>query len=283
MGEVVQAGEGGGEDDAGVVAHRLRQPPPVGQLGAQCRGLVVQHQRDAGVAQRVDTGPDGEPGRRVQRRVAGGVDAELADHIQRCAAAGQLDDLGFVVDRLERGVAGRALDQAGDVPVEHLAAQPVRDRVDELLTVEDAGDVLVIEDPLDPGQAECRAGHHHRLGGGRSRWLGRDGGAGFGMQAVLDHVDEVPAQFRVLCVGHRGLRTCGGGGSGGDGRLLGIAEPGRVQPAQRLVERRDIADLGVVGEQREYVVAEHVLDEAVQRLLRADLDKYPGACRVQRV
>ena len=42
-----------------------------------------------------------------------------------------------------------ALDQAGDVLVEHLAAQPVRDRVDELLAVEDAGDVLVVEDPLD--------------------------------------------------------------------------------------------------------------------------------------
>ena len=169
IGEVVQAGEGGGEDDAGVVAHRLRQPPPVGQLGAQCRGLVVQHQRDAGVAQRVEAGADRQPGRRVQRRVAVGVDAELADHIERCAAAGQLDDLGFVVDRLERGVAGRALDQAGDVLVEHLAAQPVRDRVDELLAVEDAGDVLVVEDPLGPGQAERRAGDHHRLGGGRRR------------------------------------------------------------------------------------------------------------------
>ena len=107
VGEVVQAGEGGGEDDAGVVAQRVRQPPPVGQLGAQCRGLVAQHQRDAGVAQRVEAGADRQPGRRVERRVAVGVDAELADHIEGALRAGQLDDVGFVVDRLERGVAGR--------------------------------------------------------------------------------------------------------------------------------------------------------------------------------
>ncbi len=47
LSEVVVAGEGGGKDDAGVVTHRIRQPPTVGQLGAQCRGLVVHDQRDS--------------------------------------------------------------------------------------------------------------------------------------------------------------------------------------------------------------------------------------------
>ena len=167
-GEVVVTGKRGGEDDAGVVTHRIRQSPPVGQLGAQRCGLVVHDQRDPGVTQGVEARTDCQLGGRVQRGVAGGVDRELGHHVQRCAAPGQFDDVRLVVDRLERGVAGRALDQAGDVPVEHRPAQPVRNGVDELLTVEDPGDVLVVEDPLDAGQPERCAGYHHRFGSRRA-------------------------------------------------------------------------------------------------------------------
>ena len=49
----------------------------------------------------------------------------------------------------------------------------LRDGVDELLAVEDAGDVLVVEDPLDPGQPERGAGDHHRLGGAAGAAPGR--------------------------------------------------------------------------------------------------------------
>ena len=72
----------------------------------------------------------------------------------------------------------------------------------------------------------------------------------------------------------RGVRGCGESGAN--------PEPGGVQPAQRLVERGDIAGFRVVGEQGEHIVAEDVLDEAVQRLLGADLDEDAGTRRVQR-
>ena len=184
VGEVVEAGEGGGEDDAGVVAHRLRQPPPVGQLGAQRRGLVVHDQRDPGVAQCVEAGTDREPGGGVERGVAGSVDAELADRVERRAAAGEFDDVRLAVYRLEGRLTGGTLDQAGDVPVDHFSAQPVRDRVDELLAVEDAGDVLVVKDPLDSGKAERRAGDHHGFGsGGRRRLGGAGAGPGCGVHS----------------------------------------------------------------------------------------------------
>ena len=62
--------------------------------------------------------------------------------------AGQLHDLGLVVDGLERRVAGLALDQPGDVQVDHLLTEAVRDGVDELLAVEDPLQVLVVEDVL---------------------------------------------------------------------------------------------------------------------------------------
>ena len=51
------------------------------------------------------------------------------------ARAGELDHVLEVVDRLERGAAVVALDQARDVLVEHLAAQAARDHVDDLLAV----------------------------------------------------------------------------------------------------------------------------------------------------
>ena len=62
-----------------------------------------------------------------------------------------------------------------------------------------------------------------------------------------------------------------------------VTEAGRVQAAERGVERRDVAELRVVGEQREDVGvrAEHVVGEALQRLLRPDLDEYPRPRVVQ--
>src|SRR4051794_23858535 len=73
-----------------------------------------------------------------------------------------------------------------------------------------------------------------------------------------------------------------GGGRRGGGRR---AQPGAggVERAQRLVERGEVAGLGVVGEDGADVVltAEHVLHEAVQRLLGADLDEHPGTGAVE--
>ena len=54
--ELPISGEGRGEDDAGVVAHGLGQAPLLGQQSAQSGGTVVHHQRNAGVAQRVESG-----------------------------------------------------------------------------------------------------------------------------------------------------------------------------------------------------------------------------------
>ena len=118
--------------------------------------------------------------------------------------------------------------------------------VDELLPAQDAGNVAVIEDPFGPGQSQRRAGDHDRAGGG------------------------------VLC--HR--------------MVLGFhprvdpprPQPGCVEAAQRLVERRGVLELGMIREQREHVVvfAQHILDEAVQRLLRTHFHKYARAGLIQR-
>ena len=87
LGEPVVAGERRGEDDAGLVPQRLGQPPAVGQLGAERRGLVAHDERDAGVAHGVEPGPDRQPRRGVEGLVAGLVDPELLDDVEGCVHA----------------------------------------------------------------------------------------------------------------------------------------------------------------------------------------------------
>jgi hypothetical protein len=113
------------------------------------------------------------------------------------------------------------------------------------------------------GSSESGRGHGGRRG---ARAGGRTGGRARGVAGR-------PCRARRC----RGARR-----SAGDAE----AEAGGPQAAQRLVERGDVAELRVVGEQRQHVVvrrAEHLLDEAVQGLLGPDLDEHAGAGLVQGV
>ena len=115
----------------------------------------MQHEWNAGVAQRVDAGGDSQ----LSLPPEGGdplrVDAELLAQVELAGPAGELDHVGGALDRLE-AATGFALHQAGDVLVQDLVADPRRDDVDPLLTVQDAGDVGVIEHVRRPGEAERR-------------------------------------------------------------------------------------------------------------------------------
>jgi len=61
--------------------------------------------------------------------------------------------------------------------------------------------------------------------------------------------------------------------------------PRRVQAAERLVEGGELADLGMVGEEGDEPVApaEDVVDEPLERLLRADLDEGAHALAPERL
>ncbi len=141
---------------AGVVAHLLRQRPAVGQLGALGGRLVVLHQRDAGVAQRVDPGRDRELGVAAERRSRSACRPRTPrrGRAPRRAPASLITSAApSIVSK--RGRAVVALDQPRDVLVEDLVAQVRGDHVDELLAVQDAREVAVVEDALGAGQ--CRA------------------------------------------------------------------------------------------------------------------------------
>ena len=147
-----------------------------------------------------------------------------------------------------------ALDEPGDVLVEHLLADACRDHVDPLLAAQDAGDVGVVEDVRRAGQAEGRTRDHDRLG--RRRGIVdpvRPGGSGRGIGELESRrVDRTEAETRC------------------------------VETAQGLVEGGCVTELGVVGRQRDDVVAEDVGGEALEGLLRADLHEHASALLEQR-
>ena len=99
--------------------------------------------------------------------------------------------------------------------------------------------------------------------------------------------------FAVPCGGSRLGVTCGGG----QNRLRGFhrrssfagkldrrtSQSCRVKAAERLVEGHDVAEFGMVGEQRNHVaaIAEHVFGKTLQRFLGTGFNEDPGAGRVQ--
>ena len=155
--------------------------------------------------------------------------------------------------------------------LDHRLAEAGGDQVDALLAVEDALHVALVEHPLAARKAE---------GGSRD-----DGGLAVGSAAVsaqdplaaLEELREEPAELREA-LGRAPRRR-------GSGALRGSAdaEARGPEPAQRMVERRLLAHLRVVGEERDHALApaEHVFDEAMERLLGAHLDEDAGARRVE--
>ncbi|HTT61922.1 MAG TPA: hypothetical protein VMG35_08780, partial [Bryobacteraceae bacterium] len=63
-----------------------------------------------------------------------------------------------------------------------------------------------------------------------------------------------------------------------------MAQSGRIQAAQRLIEGWNVAIFGVIREQRNYVAPrpEHIVGKALQGFLGADFHKHPGSGFVQR-
>ena len=146
LGEAVAAGEGAGEDDAGFIAHGVRQHPAIGQQTSGAGLAPCLHQRNACLAQRIDAGCKGKLSGDIQRFHQLGRHAVFLAQIERPAAACQLDHLIRVGDDLEAAAAVFCLDQAGDALVQHLAAETFRNQVHELLAAQDAQRVVRIHD-----------------------------------------------------------------------------------------------------------------------------------------
>ena len=144
--QVVEAREGRGEDHAGLVGHRGRKPPPVGQKAARGGAAIVAHERNARVAQRLDAGGDGQGGGDVPGLHPLARNPELLDDIENAAAAGQANDLVHRPDGIQAGFADLALDQANHVLLHHAGAEDMRHGIDEGLAPQDALHIAVVED-----------------------------------------------------------------------------------------------------------------------------------------
>jgi hypothetical protein len=287
--ERVQAGEGGGEDHPGGVSVRIGQHPPLGQLPARRRRLVMHHQRYPGIAEGVEPGADGEHARDVERLRPLGGKAEVIDEVDDARPPGELDDIGLARDRFEAAATFLRLDEPGDVLVDDLLALLHGYRVDELLAPQNGRNLVVAEHPLAAWQAEAGTGDHHRR-----VWRGFAGCESEDLGALREEFREEVAELLVSLGAEThwlDLRAVHGTGRGQ--RRLGRsaireascaiavrgrpeAKAGGVQPAERLIESDDVPLLGMVGEQGEdlRVVTQHLLHEAVERALGADLDEH---------
>src|ERR1019366_8843418 len=165
----------------------------------------------------------------------------------------------------------------------------------------------IVEDALGSRQAQRRSGDAHLEtgGGGLLAMVNLPAGS---FQSLGEQTTKV-----VVPIAVRGVRRRrdGGGDScrqrhwfgvvrwSGDCRLRGYrfgwnldrsfsqsaAQSRRIHGAQRLIERRNVADLGMIREQRDHIAAfaEHFLGKSLQRLLRPDFDKDARPGIVERV
>ena len=214
--KIVEAGKGRGEDHAGLVGHAKRQAPAVGQVTARRGTAVVAYQRNAGVAQGLDTGRDGERGCGVEDLGALLGHAELLDQIESALAAGQADDLVDGLDGLQARLAHLALVQAHDVLAQHALAHLCGHGFDEGFTGQDAIDVAVVEHtPAFAGQAQADARHHDRTPVRRGRG-GRATTSLIEGHALLEETRKKAAQALEIGLARRRGWTCVLGAHGGD-------------------------------------------------------------------
>ena len=163
LGVRVIAREGRAHDHAGVVAEILGQAPAIEKLGSPGCCLVTHDQRDAGIAQGVDSSGNRQACHAIERGDAIGRDTEFAFQIELTAASGELNRVANIVDQLERRLAVLALQQARDVLVDHSATEAVWNGCNELIAVQQTGDVGVVEDVIGAGQTDSGAGDDHGL------------------------------------------------------------------------------------------------------------------------
>jgi len=294
-GEVVEAGEGRREDDAGLIGHGKGHPPAVGQEAAGGGAAVVPHERDAGVPQGLDAGAHGQRRGGVEDLGALARDAEVLRQVERALPRRQPDHLVHRTNGLEARLADVALVQANDVLVEHPLAQALRHRLDEGLASQDTLHVAVVEHAVAlAGQAQPRARDDDRARA-RGRGGGRRGRAAtIEGHALVEETSEEPAQALVVGVagmvgGTVAIRTHGSGCSirmrgrlggraaklGNTAQALRLGDARGIEAAHGIMERAYATPLRVVGGKTEDVglVLEDVLGQGLQGSLRADLEE----------
>ena len=116
-------------------------------------GFIAHDQRNAGVAQCVESHGDRQSRVTVEGGYAFGGNSEFIFQIESAPTARQLDDIRDIGEGLEPGFSVLTFHQARDVFVEHALTEARGNQIDKLIALQNAADVAIIEDVLGSGQA----------------------------------------------------------------------------------------------------------------------------------
>ena len=296
---MVEADKRAGEDDARLVAQRLGEHA---RSGRTCRRgpLPGLHERDAGLAQRVQAGGDRELRRDVER-----LD-ELA-RARRTRPPGRTTGppASLITSAVSSIVSKRPLPSSPFTSrVTCLSAIPSRKRSGMRSTNcsprRMRSRVLGVHHRLSaPGQAQPGAGDDDGASG-RALRSKRGGAAGCAeslrrserCERALESIGTVSIWLTAAgCRCRQRARTIVAARPRATRARTTAAASRRAvrrpaaEPAQRVVEGLDLARLGVVREERDDAgrSPEDVVHEALERLLGADLHERPHAFGVQRL
>ncbi len=165
VGVHVIARERRAKDHSRFVAKRVGQAPSVRELRSLRCGLVVHHQRYAGVPERFDSRADCHPGGGVHCGCALFGNPEIAGEGDVAATTGKLDDVGSGIDRFESWTTLVGLHQARDLLASDRLAKADGNGVDERLAMQHAVHVVVGEHPVASRQTNACSRDHRRFGG----------------------------------------------------------------------------------------------------------------------
>jgi len=160
----VQPRKSRSKDNAGFIRQRLGKHPAIGQHGTLAGFLVVHHQWDARIAQRVNPRRD----RHLRADVCGFSPfrryAKLLDQVKASTPPSQLDHLLWGIDGFDHS-PGIAFHQSYRPLIHHHLPRAVGDGFDEDFSVQDALNIVFRENGFaSPRKPQPGSANHHRSG-----------------------------------------------------------------------------------------------------------------------
>ncbi|MCG3121497.1 MAG: hypothetical protein ALAOOOJD_04615 [bacterium] len=151
----------------------------------------MHDERNAGIAECVDAGADGERSDDIQRGQAVLGITEFTGKIEFVAPRREFDHVGGIGDGFKSAVAFFGFNETGNVFINHRTAQPHRHDVDKQLALQNALEIGIIKNALGSRQTQRCAGDANMIR--RSRRFS----AGINLKAALQKIGKKMSELHI--------------------------------------------------------------------------------------